>query len=520
MCFKMMPCAKEEFLMDGHEIEVKFMTNAEGLRRAAALPLLGFAAEAPWLNLHSIYFDTPANDLRNSGIILRLRKKVGNGAVLCVKYAGSALDGPFRRGEIEVPSPNLQPDIALFDKATASELNKIVGAMPLKAQFETRVKRRSKIVTQGDCRIEVALDDGHIVAGDTRLPLKEIELELKAGEEAGLYHFALKLVDALPLQLDFMSKSERGFRACDQQVAHSVTAKFFTLREAATLDEAVSAVVSSTLGHFVANWAALRASDHPEAVHQMRVSLRRMQCGIAIFKRILPPTEFEVFRSEAKRIASALAPAREADVFREKAEQGPLADAACPAGRAALLKAVENRWIAAYKAARAVLADPATSGFVLKVQLFLVRGAIGLSDVSLHPIPAQKFARKALSKLYSRVLKRGNGLPDISDEARHKLRIALKNLRYGVEFFGGLFVKRSNVKAYVSVISELQDLLGAHNDEVTARHFLAELNGLRNVDQREASGFVLGWYARGIACSDAELLKCWKMFKKIKPFWD
>jgi triphosphatase len=508
--------------MGGHEIEVKFRANAEGLQRAAELPLLGFAAGVPWQTLRSVYFDTATHDLRSNGIVLRVRKKVGNGPVLCVKYAGSESGGPFRRGEIEVQSPNLQPNLALFDKATASELNKIVGTIPLEAQFETRVKRCSTIVAQGDCRIEVALDDGHILAGDTRLPVKEIELELKAGEEAGLYDFALKLVDALPLQLDFVSKSERGFHARDQNVARSVTAKFLTLREAATLEEAVRAMISSTLGQFVANWAALRESDHPEAVHQMRVSLRRMQCGIATFTRILPSTEFEMFRSEAKRIASALAPAREADVFREKAEQDPLADAACPAGRAVLLKAVENYRIAAYKAARAVMADPATSRFVLKVQLFLVRGATdpSLSDISFYAMPARKFARKALSKLYSRVLKRGNGLPNISDEARHKLRIALKSLRYGAEFFGSLFVKRSKIRAYVGVISRLQELLGAHNDEVAARHFLAELNGASSADLREASGFILGWYARGIASSDAELLKCWKMFKGNEPFWD
>ena len=53
-------------------------------------------------------------------------------------------------------------------------------------------------------------------------------------------------------------------------------------------------------------------------------------------------------------------------------------------------------------------------------------------------VPLRKFSRAALNKLRARVLKRGKAATD-SDEARHKLRIALKNLRYGVDFFTDLF---------------------------------------------------------------------------------
>ena len=114
----------------------------------------------------------------------------------------------------------------------------------------------------------------------------------------------------------------------------------------------MQAVISNTLWHFVANWAALRGAQDPDAIHQMRVALRRMRAALAMFKRALPCSEFDFLRGEAKRIASALGPARECDVFRETAEGGPLAHPDRPENCNTLLAAIEERRIAAYEDAR------------------------------------------------------------------------------------------------------------------------------------------------------------------------
>src|SRR5438477_442759 len=84
-------------------------------------------------------------------------------------------------------------------------------------ELETQIKRRTLAVDIGDSHIEVALDDGHIVIGNQRVPLKEVELELKSGSEPDLCDLALKLVEDLPLQLDFVSKAEKGFRLISRE---------------------------------------------------------------------------------------------------------------------------------------------------------------------------------------------------------------------------------------------------------------------------------------------------------------
>lgn len=504
---------------EGHEVEVKFRTDAVGLQRALASPLLAEAASTPLQNLRSIYFDTASGDLRHHGIVLRLRKKGRNGAVQGIKSANHISHGPFRRREIEVRSPDLVPNLALFDQVTAAELFHLVGNRPLLPQFETLVKRRSVGVHDKQCQIEVAFDDGCIVVDGKEVPLIEVELELKQGSEAALCDFALKFAEGLPLRLDFVSKSERGFRVRAQESAPPVLCEPVRLVGTATLDDAVAEVVANTLAHFVANWAALRETDHPEAIHQMRVALRRMRSAFSMFKLALPCAEFDLLGSEAKRIAAVLGPARECDAFAKNAEQGPLADANHPASCQAMLEALQAHRSAAYATARALIEAPATTAFVLKVQRFLAckTWQDAGNNAELLAQPARKFARGVLRKLHARVLKRGQGLRHISDQDRHKLRIALKNLRYGAEFFGSLFNRQNKLKAYVDGISKLQDLLGTHNDGVTARKLLAELSEKSGAPIEAASGFMLGWHARSIPITDENLHKRWKKFKRATP---
>ena len=261
-----------------------------------------------------------------------------------------------------------------------------------------------------------------------------------------------------------------------------------------------------------------------EELAAMRVALRRMRSGLAMFKRVLPCPEFDVLRTEAKRIASGLGPARDCDVFRHSAEQGPLLQPDRPAGCVTLLAEIEERRIAAYQDARSLIEKSSTSIFVLQVQSFLAsrawRGVLTSAELTSLTMPAAEFACDTLDKLKARVMKRGKGLPGIPDEARHELRIALKNLRYGAEFFNGLFDRRRKAKSYAGNISALQDILGVHNDVVGARPFLQKKTEAANPAVERASGFMLGWYARGAAIADAELRSSWKTFREAHTFWN
>ena len=85
-----------------------------------------------------------------------------------------------------------------------------------------------------------------------------------------------------------MSKAEKGFCLATSETPTSVKARIVEYDPEVTLDDAVIVVTSNTLAQFVGNWAALRVTDQPEAVHQARVALRRLRAALALFGRVIP----------------------------------------------------------------------------------------------------------------------------------------------------------------------------------------------------------------------------------------
>lgn len=503
------------------ELELKFTTDSSGLASAFASPLLQSSApDAPGRALVSVYFDTPAGDLKKQGMILRVRRAGRSAPVMTLKWKPAETEGLFSRGEIEVRTRGLAPDLNQFDEAVSARLRDMIEDRPLNPQFETRIKRRTRLLNVAASQIEVAFDEGVIVAGDRSWPVTEIELEHKTGDAADLYEFGARIAKALPARLDVTSKSARAFALAANEIPKAVKAGPLEFPRNAMLDDAVAAVLANALSHFVSNWAALREGGDPESIHQMRVALRRLRAALAMFKRALHCVEFDAFRAEAKRIASALGPARECDAFRDLVEDGPMSHFSAKADFAPLLRALDERRDDAYVDARALIDAPQTTVFVVRMQAFLARrgwrNTLPAPELERLTEPAGLFAASALERLHKRVTRRGRNLVVLPDIERHEVRIVLKNLRYAAEFFGSFFASSRAVHAYVRSTARLQDLLGAHNDAASAESFV---NAAKDAEAARAAGIVLGWYGRGGAIADAGLAEAWNSFKKTRRFW-
>ncbi|MBV8565438.1 MAG: CHAD domain-containing protein [Methylobacteriaceae bacterium] len=472
--------------------------------------------------MRTAYFDTQAGDLWRRRIVLRVNRARRRN-VMGLKWPLRQPQGSASAGELEIPVPGDEPDIALFDDATSTELHRITEGRKLERQFETQFMRRSRTLEFSHSLIEVALDEGFVATGDRRLPLAEVELACRTGDGSALFDFAMRLADSLPLRLRTMSRVERGFMLVAGIEPAPMRAAGFQWRADATLDDAVSTVITGTLAHFVANLPAFERSRDPEAIHQMRVALRRLRTALAQFDRLLPCPEFQIFRAEAKRIASALGPARNWDSFRQLVETGPLTDHRLDASFEALLGAVEIRRSEAYADARHFIEASETMRFVIGLQAFVMhRGwRSGLSAPQLPRLTenARLFAAETLDRLRKRALKRGKSLLLLPAQERHELRIALKNMRYTAEFFGDLFGGGQATRVYVRALARLQDALGAYNDTVTATSLLGSIEEAAGPKGAKASGFVLGWYGRDAALADGSLLQAWKTFRQAPAFW-
>jgi triphosphatase len=134
--------------------------------------------------------------------------------------------------------------------------------------------------------------------------------------------------------------------------------------------------------------------------------------------------------------------------------------------------------------------------------------------------PAPILAARILTRLHCKAIKRGRHFQHLQPEARHKLRIALKKLRYTTEFFHGLYGDNSATQSYLKCLAKLQNALGHANDATIAQPFLSTLGGNHVPPEIQRTiGAVIGWQARDRIEVEKTLHKCWRRFKAMPTFW-
>ena len=504
------------------EIELKFLVGADDFKATQQWAMLGRAGRrAPVRRLRTVYFDTDAHDLWRQRMFLRVRA-LRSRYTMALKWNGDFPGGRFERGEIEVTMRSPDPDPALMGEQAVGEILRVTAGRPLLPFFATDIRRVTYHVRAEASEIEVAFDSGFIIAGEQKSPVREIELELKSGDPADLYRFGLLLAETFPVRLGVMSKSERGVQLSSGDPATAVRAAA-SLSSGQTVDEAIGATITSCITQFIANWPAFDAGNGPEPVHQMRVAMRRLRSLLGLFQRAFPCAEFALLRAEAKRIASAMEEARNWDVFADLVRDGPLGPFAAEPGFAALLAAAGRRRDAGYETVKALLADAATTRFVLSAQAFVARrgwrNAVAGTELPRLTGPAPTFAGACLDRLHRRVRGRGRKLLDLPVAERHEVRIALKKLRYAADSFAPLFADPAGVRPYTRAAANLQDALGSFNDMQMTIDLARQLDTGGELPAARAIGIMIGWYGRGGVLGDADLHAAWTKFRKARPFW-
>jgi inorganic triphosphatase YgiF len=505
----------------GREIELKFFADESDFKATQQWATLGAGRKSPAQRLRTVYFDTEARDLWRHRMALRVRA-LRNRYTMALKWSGSFAGGQFERGEIEVAMRSPEPDPALLGEKIVGEIMRVTEGRPLRPYFATDIRRVVHHVAVESSEIEVAFDTGFIVAGEQKSPVREIELELKSGDPADLYRLGLSFAEAFPVRLGIMSKAERGMRLSSGDHATAVRAAD-PLTEPQTVDEAIGALIGSCIQQFIANWPAFDAGSGPEPVHQMRVAMRRLRSLLGLFQREFPCPEFTIFRDEAKRIASAMGEARNWDVFAELAREGPVEALPAEAGFDALVAASARRRDAGYEMVRTLLADAATTRFVLTVQAFVARrgwrNGVAGADLPRLTGDASGFAADCLDRLHRRVRKRGRKLLELPAPERHEVRIALKKLRYAADSFAGLFDDRGAARSYTRTVSKMQDALGSFNDMQMTIDLAGQLDTRGDLRAARAIGIMIGWYGRGGLAGEAALHAAWSRFRRAEPFW-
>ncbi|MDP1606609.1 MAG: CYTH and CHAD domain-containing protein [Rhodocyclaceae bacterium] len=458
-------------------------------------PLLRRAASRHGESLVSIYYDTHRLTLHRQAITLRLRKH-GAGWLQTVKHNADAESEPITRPEWEVPYPNRFDFSAIDSAAVRRVLEKPRMAQGLAALFETRFRRTTwQLEPAHGTTLLVILDCGWIAARGRRAPISDVEIKLVSGSKAQLYATAFALAARSPLTPELMSKAERGYRLISDSRPAPCRATTAPIAAADHPLTAFRAIALNCLAHLHHNHAGALRGDDPEYVHQMRVATRRLFAAMRMFAPVLPADFAEQMAPPLRELMAALGRTRDLDVLLDEIV-GPVNAALADDPRiAALAGILADRRHATRNETVAFLARPGY-GHLLLLAASLLHGralAEPAPPAAGEPVLTLfDFAQRRLQKLQQRTHHLAL-LARIDDPSSlHALRIAIKRLRYALEFFGPLLPKRSFATA-AKRLATLQDELGQLNDLTNAGTMLMACAGA-DPKLREAVALIGGWH--------------------------
>ncbi|TVP44390.1 MAG: CYTH domain-containing protein [Halomonas sp.] len=250
---------------DPIEVELKLALAPEGPSALGQHPHL-ISTPPRQQTLVNTYFDTPEGDLARARIALRLRQIDGQ-VLQTVKTAGHGGGGLSQRQEWEwqVPGPGLDITALAALPPFQGELGGVLDT--LAPQLSTNFMRRSwqlhDETERQESHIELVVDEGEIISGGFHTPIREMELELKAGDPEALWSLALILAEQVPLRPSDSSKAARGNALSDQHWALPEAASPAEWFHRATL--ALDAYHDSQQGRFLAEaqQALAALADHP-----------------------------------------------------------------------------------------------------------------------------------------------------------------------------------------------------------------------------------------------------------------
>lgn len=517
------------------ETELKLAVRPEAMESLRTAPAVSGRGKgrAATHTLEATYYDTPDRDLSARLVSFRVRRE-DDRFVQTLKSAPDSDGAGLSRGEWEWVVPGPTPDFTLITDAAALAQLDGIDRTALAPVFETHIRRTVRTITHGDTTIEVAFDEGEVRGPTGRThPVAEVELELKQGDPRALFALARELAAVAPVRVERRTKAARGYALADGTLGGAVKAGRVDLDAACTVEGVLCRIVRNCLEQLGANEDCALAGDDPEGVHQARVALRRLRSALVVFKPFLPPDQTLWLEGEVKWLAGTFGPARDWDVFLTELLAPVKAGFAgagehggeVPQDLETLEAAVQKGRAEAYEAVRAALSSARYGLFTLQVAEWLdTRGwrAQPVSEESIRLLePIGHLADSLLAQRYRKVRKRGEGFEDLSIADRHKLRIAMKKLRYTADFFRDLYDDKP-VRRYIELLGQFQDQLGHLNDVATATRLLHALHAdgtSPSVGEARAAGVVIGWLARGTVALEPQLCDAWERFDAAKPFW-
>ncbi|MBV8567962.1 MAG: CYTH and CHAD domain-containing protein [Methylobacteriaceae bacterium] len=516
------------------EIELKLELEASDAERLRELPFLRRRSGRAKQHLRSVYFDTPKRVLGKAGVSLRIRTVKGR-HLQTLKASDGAAAGLFDRQEWEHEVARPEPDLAAATNTTIGGIvRRRAVRKNLRPVFETIVERTIRRISRDGAQIELALDEGEVRAGPDSAPLCSLELELKKGPVEALFAVARSCNEAVPLRLEVVSKSERGYALLEGRRTRVAKAEPVQLDREMSAAEGFQAIMRSCIRHFRLNEPVLLDARETEALHQARIAIRRLRSALSLFKDMIADGAVDDLKDRLRTFSRELGEARNLDVFLADILAPGDEDSGGEPGATSLLAYAKARREAAYDRVVATMVSQDFRQLMLDLAAWTEHGPWISSEDSFNKGLRERLladlAIELLDAWRRKVKNKGRNLKRLDPAKRHRTRIAAKKLRYASEFVAQLYDTRKLSKrhqAFVEALQELQTQLGELND-IVAGERLAET--LAHDAARAASGVGDGEaaFSAGLAAGkldkDVDTLldgaaKAHAQFVAAEPFW-
>ena len=262
-----------------------------------------------------------------------------------------------------------------------------------------------------------------------------------------------------------------------------------------------------------------RSGEDPEALHQLRVGIRRYRAAATLARRAgLDPLP-EGVRDDVRWLWRMLGDVRDWDVLAE--QTWPAAMRLWQPG--APSEDFDAQIVVARAASRRKLRRALDGRRFDRVMAALQAFASAeRREVQSHDSgrSAKKLAARLLSRRANRVLRRDADIGRLSGDAQHALRIDVKKLRYLGEILTALYDGHADA-SYLKRVAAVQSTLGSLNDLASARGRLDAL--AETLDRRGSDAIVAIWqrYEKAeVASLRRQLVKHWNKFVRADPFWE
>lgn len=249
------------------------------------------------------------------------------------------------------------------------------------------------------------------------------------------------------------------------------------------LQDRVELYLLQQAGRLFAPLPEIMGNGDAEALHQMRVSSRRLRVGLRFFSKLFAPVELNQVLRQLRRITQALGEIRALDVNIQLMQK--LARQVLPGLRGTCATVRQNMLVernVRTAELRELINTLEIRKFARRIEALIKHRNQQVDTGRLVRSTNKQLAdlRRRLRCRYTRYGKKQNS------ESFHRMRIAAKRYRYGLE--AGEAVFRAGEAARIRQVEKLQDRMGEAHDLEVLREYLKEARDRWGADDKELAG--------------------------------